>query len=113
MQAPVNLHSRSRFPRAMALVGIVQPSAALDFSAMLEALPTMRRLYHYVRGHTVRRVRTVMRGMAFGQKLRMSFSHVQLISMLPSTFLLNSLHGVPDDVSSFFSSRGIVYAAIG
>lgn len=66
-----------------------------------------RRLNHYLRGHVWRRLRTIWRGAALGNKLRMTVGHLQLVSLLPSTYLLNPLHGV-EQVSHVFSTRGSV-----
>ena len=63
------------------------------------------RVIHYLHGHVLRKVRTVVKGMSLGNKLRMSISHLQLVSMLPSTYLLNTLHGV-HEISNVFTSRG-------
>ena len=75
------------------------------------SLPLVLPVVHYLRGHALRRARTVLRGMTAGNKLRMLFAHVQLVSMLPSTFLLNSLHGQPDEISAVFSNAGLVHRA--
>ena len=68
------------------------------------AIGLLRGLTRYMRGHFYRRLRAVLRHIDVAVKLRMTFAHLQFVSMLPNTFQLNSFHNVPE-VSRIFPSE--------